>query len=150
MQSIYHLADNIIDLFICFCKAFFTVLGRLYSSCYKIGQSFPRTLYSARTILGLCKRRFHQYVVCKRCCNIYDLTDHECIDVRDSQQFAKDCPHIPFGARQHRCDTKLLKTVELASGKKIFSPLKTYCYVDLRTSLQNLLLHANFLENCNK
>ena len=51
---------------------------------------------------------------------------------------------------QRRCDTKLLKTVDLASGKKIFSPLKTYCYVDLHTSLQNLLLHADFFEICNE
>ena len=87
-------------------------------------------------------------MVCKRCYNIYDLS--ECIEVRGSQKIPKDCPHVPFGARQRRCDTKLLKTVQLASGKMIFSPLKTYCYVDLHTSLQNLLLHDNFLEMCNE
>lgn len=120
MQSIYHLADNVIDLFIRFCKAFLSLFGRLYSSCSEIGRTFPRTLYSARNFLGLNRKRFRQYVVCKRCYNIYDLS--ECIEVRGSQQIPKDCPHVPFGARQRRCDTKLLKTLELASGKKIFPP----------------------------
>ena len=38
----------------------------------------------------------------------------------------------------------LVKTVELAAGKKIL-PLHTYCYVDLHTSLQNLLHQAEFV-----
>ena len=95
MQSIYHLADNVIDLFIRFCKAFFSLFGRLYSSCYEIGQAFPRILYSARTFLGFNKKSFRQYVVCKWCYSIYNLS--ECIEVRGSQQIPKDCPHVPFG-----------------------------------------------------
>ena len=148
MQSIYHLADKVIDLFIRFCKAFFSLFGRLYTSCSEIGKTFPHTLYSARKFLGINKKHFRQYVVCKRCYNIYDLS--ACIEVRGSQQIPKDCPHVPFGVRQPRCNTKLLKTVELASGTKIFSPLKTYCYMDLHTSVQNLLLRAGFLETCNE
>ena len=42
----------------------------------------------------------------------------------------------------------LLKTVQLASGRKMFYPLMTYCYIDLRTSLQSLLLDPDFTGKC--
>ena len=44
-----------------------------------------------------------------------------------------------------RCGGILVKTVELATGKKIFYPLHTFCYVDPHTSLQNLLYQAEFV-----
>ena len=44
---------------------------------------------------------------------------------------------------------KLLKTVELASNRKIFYPLMTYCYfLDLQVSLQSLLLDPTFTSEC--
>ena len=42
----------------------------------------------------------------------------------------------------------LLKTVELATNHKIFYPLMTYCYIDLKTSLQHLLLDDSFTTQC--
>ena len=51
---------------------------------------------------------------------IYTLS--ECVEIHGSQQITKACPHIAFGVIQRRCDTKLLKTVELASGKKDVLP----------------------------
>ena len=82
MQAIYHLTDRVADLFIRFIKAFFSVLGCLYSSCYEIGQKFPTTLYSAHKFLGFNKKQFQRYAVCKQCFSIYTLSD--CIEVLGS------------------------------------------------------------------
>ena len=63
---------------------------------------------------------------------------------------AKLCPRIdPLDHRKRECKTILVKTVELASGKTLFYPLMTYCYIDLKTSLQNLLLDPYFTSHCN-
>jgi len=41
-----------------------------------------------------------------------------------------------------------LKTVELATKRKIFYPLMTYCYIDLQTSLEHILSDADFALKC--
>jgi len=38
----------------------------------------------------------------------------------------------------------------MASGRKLFYPLKPYCYIDIQTSLQRMLLKTDFIENCDK
>ena len=38
----------------------------------------------------------------------------------------------------------------MASGWKLFYPLKTYCYINLQTSLQRMLLRTDLIENCGK
>lgn len=72
---------------------------------------------------------------------------HECIEGSGNFQPARLCPHVPFASGNRRsirrCGGNLLKTVELATG--IFYPLRTFCYVDLHTSLQNLLYQAEFV-----
>ena len=65
-------------------------------------------------------------------------------------QKPKLCSFVHPLRKRHkeRCNGVLLKTVELATQRKIFYPLMTYCYIDLHTFLQQLLLNANFVENC--
>ena len=54
---------------------------------------------------------------------------------------------LKYSFRQ-QCGTHLLKTVELSSGKKIFYPLKVYCYNSLKKQIQELFLRPNFADNC--
>ena len=49
---------------------------------------------------------------------------------------------------QTQCGTLLLKTVELASGRKVFYPFMTYCYLGLQASLQTLLKRPGFSSSC--
>lgn len=51
--------------------------------------------------------------------------------------------------RTFHCNCSLLKIVELPK-RSMFSPLQTYCYVDLRTSLQHLLLDEMFVRTCSQ
>ena len=43
-----------------------------------------------------------------------------------------------------------MKTVELASKKKLLYPYLTYCYLGIETTLQILLLRPSFVRECNK
>ena len=131
-----------------FLKTFFTVMGRLYPGCAALGNQFPKTLYSAKNMyIQKKKLTFHKYPVCKKCQHVWKYS--ECVEGSGSNQRAKVCSHVPFGrgSRRKQCNAPLLKTVELASGKKIFYPLMTYCYIDLCTSLQHLLLDDAFTKN---
>lgn len=62
---------------------------------------------------------------------------------------SKSCMFKAFNnSRSRACSVPLLKTVELATGKKILYPIKVYCYQSVKASLQNLLLQPNFYECC--
>ena len=41
-------------------------------------------------------------------------------------------------------------SVELPTGKVVFMPLMTYCYINLKTSMQHLLNNADFFTSCGK
>lgn len=94
---------------------------------------------------------FQRYAVCKLCGTVWKL--EECIEGHSINRKAKLCSHTsPFRRRVNQaevCGGILLKTVELASKRKVFYPLMTYCYIDMHTSLQHLLLDESFVKNCN-
>ena len=46
------------------------------------------------------------------------------------------------------CNVTLLKTVEVASGKKLLYPHITYCYLSIKTPLQSL--RPSFINECEK
>ena len=76
------------------------------------------------------KDHFKRYVVCKKCYQVYQLNEY--FEGSGFNQKIKSCSHR--GLEQRARNTVLLKTVELSTGKKVFVPFLTYCYVDLRTT----------------
>lgn len=58
-------------------------------------------------------------------------------------------PKFNRGYRRPKCNSILFKTVELASNRKIFYPLMTYCYIDLQTALECLLMDTDFAHKSN-
>ena len=147
LQARFHITDRVTNHLFQFMKVFLAVLGRLYSACSGLRKLFPATLYQAqKKYHNLHLMKFSRYVVCKRCHRIYHLS--ECIDGRGSNQHGKTCSHRLFRSSRSRiCGEVLVKTVELAMRTKIFYPLMTYCYIDLRTSLQQLL-NSDFVNAC--
>ena len=148
LQARFHLQNSVLKIIFTFLKAFLVLLGHVYSSCSNLGKLFPSTFYRAQKSCGISSDSFKRFCVCKRCHIAWKLED--CFEGSGNRKKAKTCPHVPFTAgSQKRCGGLLLKTVELATGKKCFYPLHTYCYVDLHTSLQTLLLQPEFTENSN-
>ena len=136
LQAQFHMADHMI---FGFSKTFFLVLGRLYGPYDVISADFPTTLYmDKKSYKGLQNVRFP---VCKHCGTVWKLSD--CIESEGTTEKAKLCSKVLFGSSRQECKSKLLKTVDLASKPTIFYPLMMYCYVDLGTSLQNLLVDPN-------
>lgn len=148
LQAKFYLEDRVLGVIFAFLKAYFLLLRRLYAPCVTIGQQLPSTVYMARKICHrVCNASFHILPVCKRCSTVWEYQD--CIEKHGRNQRAKVCSNIaPLGRRRSECNGTLLKTVELASARKVFYPLMTYCYVDLKTSLQHLLLDSNFTSQC--
>ena len=148
LQAQFHLVDRLLGEIFSFLKANFLVLGRLYGPCAKLGQLLPATVFMARKFC--CregKASFEVLPVCKQCGAVWKY--NSCIEGRGRSKTAKLFPHVdPLDSRRRQCNGILLKTVELASGKTIFYPLMTYCYIDLQTSLQHLLLDQNFTSLC--
>ena len=71
---------------------------------------------------------------------------NECIDVTESSRKSRLCSFK--GLEKHQCGTPLLKFVELRSGTKIFLTFLTDSYIDLKTSMQRLLMRSHFVEKC--
>ena len=129
---------------------FFSVMGRVNASLNDIAAELPTSLYMARKKYRTPQNvSFKTFPVCKRCGSVWKFEN--CIEGLGIYKKAKLCPYkSPFSGGRHRqrCNGMLLKTVELATKHKIFYPLMTYCYIDLKTSLQQLLLDSEFIENC--
>lgn len=95
--------------------------------------------------------KFIRYIVYKKCHKIYYISD--CIEGSGMAKKSKCCSFQKFPFHQQRrmraeCGTLLLKTVELAGGRKEFYPYMTYCYLNLDISLQLLLNKPEFFEQC--
>ena len=148
LQAQFRLADRVVHIIFVFLKTFFIVLGRLYTPCECMNDQFPSSLHLAKKMYKRPYHKgFHKFPVCKRCGTVWKYDD--CIDGLGLHQKAKLCSYIsPFSRERIQCGSVLLKTVELASNKKIFYPLMMYCYIDLHTSLQNLLVEPNFSKHC--
>ena len=85
-------------------------------------------------------------MVCKTCHQVY--LPKECSEGTGIHQKTKAC--FFKGLEKQICGTGLLRTVELSTAQKIFTPYLTYCYVDLKTALQFLLSHPGFVESCER
>ena len=94
--------------------------------------------------------QFRKYVVCKKCHRIYHLSD--CVEGYGRRQSKVCCfrrfPSHPQPSRRQPCGVKLLKTVEMVSGRTFFYPFLTYCYLSLEVSFQSLLHRRGFFHLC--
>ena len=94
-------------------------VGDLPRCADRYNGSFPGTLYMFRQFLNVDRDDFNKFVVCPRCCKIYDLND--CVKRINNREIAKVCSRV----RQHRrktvpCGASLVYKVQLSNGKSIF------------------------------
>lgn len=143
LQAHFHLSDVVLGTILRFLGIFFTVLGRFSSVCAEIAHVFPRSVHTLTVSYGLKDMQIQRYVVCRKCHTIYFFKN--CIEGHGATQRSKTCSHKAFPNHPHLrrrlpCGTLLLKSVELASQRKILYPFKIYCYLNLKCSLQSMLL----------
>ena len=150
LQAVFRIADGAIACILCFLKSFLNVLGEFSSVVAEIAKLFPSSMYKARKMYTK-ELRFRRNVVCRKCHRLYFLRD--CIEGIGATQRSKRCPFQRFPFHPHQrmradCVCLLVKTVELASGKKFFCPFLSYCYMSLETSVQCLLNRPGIFARC--
>lgn len=139
MQAVYQLSDKVTELWIKFLSVLFLVLGRFSPICQTIAHTLPKTFRSFTNSVNL---KFRRYVVCKTCYQVYSFDN--CIATSKSCSYIAFPNHPHFSVRQP-CNTLLLKTVELSSGKQFFYPFLTYCYMSLFAKLSRTTRFFQFM-----
>lgn len=141
LQSQHYIPDAAMDGLLKFLCTFFLVLGHFSEACKSLSQHLPHTIYSMRKFAGLMDT-FERLAVCPECNSVYPTKD--CID---RPGVSERCKYKPF-PRSQRCNFVLLKTVELASRKRVMYPHSVYCYNSIKSSIERLFSKANFLTLC--
>lgn len=141
LQSRHFMPDVALDALLKFIYIFLVVLGRFSDICKSLSHNLSQSLYSLKKFLGL-KDKLEQLAVCPKCNSIYPI--EKCID---RPGVSKPCGYKEF-PNSRKCDFILLKTVELASRKRIMYPNSVYCYNSLRSCLELLFSQSDFPGLC--
>ena len=138
LQCKHYIPDYALECLLKFLYTLFVIIGRSSEVAKNIAEQLPRSMYSLRKYVGVANN-FEKFVVCCKCNSIYNMKDcFERPGVSKFQEFSSKSP----------CNTLLLKTVEVASKKKILYPFKIYCYQSIKDSLQKLFNQPNFDKHC--
>ena len=137
LQSKHYIPDKALDSLLKFLWTLFGVIGRFSQVGKEIHDCFPNTTYSLQRYADVV-RPFKRFVVCQDCNSVYSMKD--CID---RPGVSKVCDFKEF-PRLRKYSTRLLKTVELASHKKVLYRFKEYSYQSLTESLGRLYQQPNF------
>ena len=155
MQAAFRLTDRATFALLSFLKAFLKVLGRVSTSSLisSLSAVFPSSLYAAKRYIGNIPsmRTFTRYVLCSLCHSLYSLDSS--VEGSGRYQKGKLCSFVQFPNHPQRrmcqpCRNVLVKSVELATGRKLFYPYLVYCYLGIKPSLQRLLNCPSFFEAC--
>ena len=149
MRAVHNLSDAAAGFVLKFFSILFGILAKISVPCSSIAKGLPSSLYKLQRLSGGLKQ-FCRYVVCRRCDSVYPI--EQC---KERNNTSKLCQYIQFPDHRYArmrqpCNTLLLKTVELSSGKRLLYPHLTYCYLSVHNSLQSLLLRPSFLTDCEK
>ena len=137
-QAIYYISDAAVTYLLKCLTVFFGTLKNLFNIELPY---FPESIYGIKIIMQY-KEKFDKLVVCIKCNCVYSFED--CIL---TEGVSKYCMFKQFVRSQH-CNTLLLKTVEISTGKKLLYPYKVYCYQSLIEQLKNRYNTPGFAAQC--
>lgn len=143
LQARYFIPNAAVDVLVKFLSVFLSVLGRYSQFLANMACTFPKSLHELQRKQGLLQD-FQKFVVCHRCNSIYNFS--ECIERVGSQTHSRKCNSPRYPNDRRKCETLLLKNVQLGNGQNVLRPYKLYCYNSLFSSLQNLLKLQSFVE----
>ena len=155
-QFTFRVSDTGLNVLLKFLFMFLRLLARLLQlpSLQRFADTLPHSVNLARRVLGTYSDNFEKFVCCPSCSSLYSVK--ECIDkLPNGKLVSKTCTFVRFPRHpqpQHRkaCGTPLLKMVKTSTGSSALYPRMLYCHKSLIESTKQLLLHPNFLINCEK
>ncbi|MES9880914.1 MAG: hypothetical protein ABW185_08540 [Sedimenticola sp.] len=159
LQCLHIIGNNCLVNILILIKHIFTMLSEDSQLCAGIASIFPVTLYMVWKIVKFERDDFLKYVVCPNCSAIFEYNSIV-KKTLDGTLYASTCTNIVFGSKvskdsnnrrkrgKFKCCEKLVKEVILDNGKKLFYPIKVYCYRGITDSLATLLRRPTFEELC--
>ena len=149
-QAKYYIPDSAIDGLFHFLYVFFSVLARFSPFLSFVAKICPKSRYMAQRYVGV-ESSFTKFVLCPKCFKLHSFENAK--EKVGSQETSKRCdfvqyPNHPHLSRRGPCNTVLLKSVEVLSGRSFLHPHKIYCYKSLTSTLQEFLLHPGFIQEC--
>lgn len=150
LQAKHFIPNAAMNALLKFLSVLFRVMGRFSAFVASVVPAIPPSVFMLRKASNNYSD-FTKYVVCSRCHRLYRFSD--CVTVSDEHQGSKTCayvrfPNHPQARSRGECGCALLKTVQLASGRRILYPFKVFPYKTLSSSLQELLLRPGFADLC--
>ncbi|CAH1232939.1 Hypp536 [Branchiostoma lanceolatum] len=150
-QAKHFISDTAINQLFHFIGQWFDIASKHSPFIAALSPIFPGSIYLAWKHLNYRTDKFMKYVVCTKCCTLYDYSD--CKYVLNGREESKRCSFVKYinhPQRQHRrpCGQKLLKSIKLPSGKTKLVPFKIYCYKSLKESISALVRRSGFEESC--
>ena len=144
-QTRFFLTNNTLDWFLKFLGVLLRYLGKYSTKISEIAMKLPQSLYKHNRLLTdvAINNSFEKQAVCMTCDSLYSF--EKCIEKVGTRLVINHCTFKPF---QKTCNQPLMKAVVSSSGHERFYPYKVYCFVNLISSLQALVLHTGFIEQC--
>ena len=154
-QMHFSITDSALEFLLKFITVFFGKIISLQPSSLlkRIHEKMPSSLYKFHQTLLIEKSHFKKYVVCIKCFALYDFEESRCKyrgEYISSKCSFRKFPNHRSKHLRKQCGQELLKTVKSSSGGKMLFPYKTYCYREIKKSLQNLLQNRDFFSQCNQ
>lgn len=143
IQKKHFIPNAAVSLILKLLSVVFFILGKLHPELADISIMFPATLHSMNKLLDVKTHSFKKYVSCPVCHTLY--TYDECVWM--SQQGNGACCTNKRSGRSV-CKSPLVKRVQTTTGRQLLYPIKYFCYMPLRLSLQKLLDTPEFLDSC--
>lgn len=141
-QTLFRIPNVAMGLVYKFMSIFLKKISEISSqNLIEIHNFFPDTLKKAQVMQSINCNNFEKLIVCPKCYSTYEQTDcttAKCSYVR--------FPRHPQLRMCSRCNEDLMKTVKTASGKKIFVPLRVFCYRSIIDSIKSLIRQPGMLD----
>ena len=152
-QMRFVISDSAVAALLSFLSVLFLAFTNVNEFFQAVYENFPRTIKSLWELNKNQRRAFTKFVVCPKCCSLYQLTD--CYYINRGEKHAKQCTFVEFLNHHQRrrrgpCGADLVKVSRTVTGKQIIIPFKSYCYKSLKESFQILLKRPGFQNLCNQ
>ena len=154
-QNIFRVLDVGIGVLLSFIAVLVLLLGKAFGleSLKELALSLPKSVYSARKLLGRNYDQLIKLVCCPKCSTLYKYD--ECILTnRNGTKTSLTCSHITFPNHRYRkyrlpCATVLMKSVKTSVGTNLY-PRQLYCYCSVINALREKICLPDFIEKCER
>ena len=154
-RNLPRVSDVGIGMLLSFIAVLVLLLGKAFGleSLKELTLSLPKSVYSARKLLGRNYDQFMKLVCCPNCSTLYKY-DKCILTNRNGTKTSLTCSHITFPNHRYRkyrlpCATVLMKSVKTSVGTNLY-PRQLYCYCSVINALREKICLPDFIEKCER